>query len=448
MNLDPGYSAARSLEGASNYFGYLRALVQHFGAMPVVISEYGVPSSRGVAHLQAQGWNHGGHSETAQASINARLTREIYESGAAGAGLFSMIDEWFKKNWTVIDFEVPAERNRLWLNALDPEQNYGVIAMRPGRKDSAIVIDGRADDWVGRPTWYGDYRIRPELAPPLRLRTFSVATDEAYLYLKLDVGWIDWSRAHYLIGIDTHSPKAGDAVLPYTRARSPVGLEFVVDLHGQEGSHLLVDHPYNLYRDEPIVGSHPVEAEQIYNRPFRSQPNAAGRYDSVIIVTNRRRTGRDGKVYSRRGVDRSRLLFAKQTENTLADWYADTTTGTIELRIPWGSLNVLDPSSRLVLHGTDNGVVAGVVTDGFRFVVQSYAPEEPARGDRLPRGASPNEFGSIPTYTWPTWDEPHWYPEVKPQFEAMRRTFGAIPNVPADVASSTQRATVKAASAP
>ena len=433
--LDPQYSAARSPDGPSNYYGYLRALVQHFGAMPVLISEYGVPSSRGIAHLQPQGWHHGGHSETEQAEINARLTRDIYASGAAGAGLFSLIDEWFKKNWTVIDFEYPAERNRLWLNPLDAEQNYGVVAMRAGRKDSAIVIDGHGEDWKGRPALYEGRRDQP-LSPALRLQRFSVASDEAYVYLRLDVGAIDWSKANYLIGIDTHARTLGDFLLPYTRTRSPVGLEFVVDLHGPEGSHLLVDHPYNLYRDEPITGSAPLAVEQIYNRPFRSQANAADRYDSTFVITNRRRIGRDGTTYERRGVDRGRLLFARQTDNTLADWYADSLTGVIEVRVPWGMLNVIDPSSRLVLHGSRSGEVAGVKTDGFRFVVESYDPRHPREsGDRMPNGARAGEFGPVPTWSWAEWDEPHWYSELKPQFETMRRTFAAIPNEPARLAS-------------
>src|SRR6266550_2434041 len=105
MVVDPGYLKARSPEGPSNYFGYLRELVEHHGEMPVVISEYGVPSARGNAHVQPQGWNHGGLSEQEQATTDARLTRDIYASGAAGAGLFSLIDEWFKKNWSVIEFE-------------------------------------------------------------------------------------------------------------------------------------------------------------------------------------------------------------------------------------------------------------------------------------------------------------------------------------------------------
>jgi hypothetical protein len=55
MVADPGYAKARSPEGPSAYYGYLRELVEHHGRMPVVISEYGVPSSRGNAHLQPQG---------------------------------------------------------------------------------------------------------------------------------------------------------------------------------------------------------------------------------------------------------------------------------------------------------------------------------------------------------------------------------------------------------
>jgi hypothetical protein len=430
MVYDPGYARARSPEGPSNYFGYLSDLVKHFGDMPVVISEYGVPSSRGNAHLQPQGWHHGGHSEARQAEINARLAREIHAAGAAGAGLFATIDEWFKKNWIVIDFEQPAERKRLWLNPLDAEQNYGVLAMRAGVRDSTIVIDGRVDDWRGRSPWYEGPSGAPSLPAPLRLRAFRVAHDEAYVYLRLDVGAVDWSRGRYLIGIDTHGADLGDTRLPYTGSRSPVGLEFVVDLRGPTNSRVLVDSPYNLYRSAKIRGSSPPATQQIYNRPFRSVANADGRYDTLFVVTNRRRIGRDGAVYPERGYDRNLLLHARQDETTLADWHADTTSGTIEIRIPWGMLHVLDPSSRQVLRGLNGdarrGRPAAVATDGLRFVVESYDPRAPTsgRGERLPRGS----HGVLPPlWTWPTWETPRWYEEVKPLFEAMRETFGKLP---------------------
>ena len=86
---DPIYGGSRSSEGPSNYFGYLSDLHRHHVGIPFVISEYGVPSSRGNAHLQPQGWSHGGHDEIEMAAIDARLTSEIRESGAAGAIVFA-----------------------------------------------------------------------------------------------------------------------------------------------------------------------------------------------------------------------------------------------------------------------------------------------------------------------------------------------------------------------
>ncbi len=430
--VDPGYSRARSPEGPSNYFGYLRELIEHHGDMPVVISEYGVPSSRGIAHVQPQGWNHGGLSEQQQAIVNARLTRDIYASGAAGAGLFALIDEWFKKNWVVADFEFPADRKRLWLNVLDAEEHYGVVAMRPGRKESSITIDGKTADWQGRPVLYGTTGPPPGVASPLQLRSLRVAQDEAFVYLRLDVARIDWTRARYQIGIDTYRPDLGDTRMPNTGALVPVGLEFVVHLGGPDSSQVLVDHPYNLYQPVRIPGSRPPATQYIYNKPLRTVANRAGQWDSLVVVTNRRRIGRDGTIYPAISYNRNRLLHARQSENSLADWFADPTTGVIEVRLPWGMLHLVDPSSRLVLDGNPLlAKVASARTNGFRFVVESYDPASPqSGGDALPRGSGSDRFADIPTWSWQTWESPQWHAETKPLFAAMRRAFASIPEQP------------------
>jgi hypothetical protein len=418
MVLDPIYNRASTSLGPSNYFGYLRELVKHHGDMPVLIAEYGVPSSRGMAHWQPQGWHHGGHDERAQAEIDARLTRDIHASGAAGAVLFATIDEWFKKNWLVIDFEHPAERNRLWLNPLDAEQNYGIVAMRPGLRDSAVTIDGRGDDWRETPPLYqGEASVSRE---PLRLRSLTVRSDEAYVYLRLDVGRIDWKRANYLIGIDTYRPELGDTRFPYTKTSSSVGFEFMLELRGRESSRLLVDSPYNLYR---LLNEY-----RVYNRPFRSRPNADGVYDSLLVTPNRQRIGRNGTLHPAYTYDRGLLRHAQQSETTLADWFTDMDNGTIEVRLPWGLLHVMDPSSHTVLYGdSTSGEVAGQTTDGFRFVVQSFDPRDPGSGgDRLP-----NDDAPIPTWRWRGWETPRWYAELKPVFHTMQRTFAALLQLPA-----------------
>jgi Tfp pilus assembly protein PilF len=429
MVVDPGYLLARSSEGPSNYYGYLRALVTHHGDMPVVISEYGVPSSRGNAHVQPQGWNHGGLSEQQQAVADARLTRDIYASGAAGAGLFALIDEWFKKNWAVIDFEYPPDRKRLWLNPLDPEENYGVVAMRAGRQGSGIMIDGDTADWRDRPALYSTGASAA--ASPLQLRSLRAAYDEAYVYLRLDVGRIDWSRAHYQIGVDTYRRDLGDTRMPNTGTRAPVGLEFVVDLAGPGSSQVLVDHPYNLYRPVTIPGSKPTAVQYLYNAPFRTVANDAGKWDSLVVVTNRRRISRDGKIFPSIGYNRNRLLYARQSDNSIADWYADGARGVIEVRLPWAMLQLVDPSSRSVLFGnTATRKVAGATTDGFRFVVESYDPATRSTGETLPRTLAATKPSDLPTWTWPTWEEPKRHSEVKPLFAAMQKAFGSIPEHP------------------
>ncbi|MGE0353272.1 MAG: hypothetical protein AB7Q69_08525, partial [Gemmatimonadales bacterium] len=175
---DPGYASSVSPEGPSNYFGYLQDLRRHHPGIPLVIAEYGVPSSRGVAHLQPQGWNHGGHDERAMAEIDARLTREIRQSGAAGGILFAWIDEWFKKNWIVIDFEIPAENTRQWHNVMDAEQNYGILGMYAGPRDSTPRLGGYPALWrTGTPVAGGP------VSGPLEPAWLRVRSDESYVSL-------------------------------------------------------------------------------------------------------------------------------------------------------------------------------------------------------------------------------------------------------------------------
>jgi hypothetical protein len=321
-----------------------------------------------------------------------------------------------------VDFELPFDRNRLWLNALDPEQHYGLIATRPGRRDRVITIDGRGDDWRNRRPFAAP-SVPVGLEAPLQVRRLWVDTDAAYLYLRLDVGAIDWTRARYVVGIDTYRRDLGGVKLPRTGARAPVGLEFALDLAGPDGSYLLVDHPYAPTRPVPVQGASPPAVTWIYNPPFQTVANDAGQWDSVTVEIHRRRFARDGRLLPPVTYDRNRLLFGDQRTNSLVDWAADAATGTIEVRIPWGMLHVTDPSSHLVLFGHDRGMPAAVRTDGFRFVVASYDPREPGRGMQWPRVGDP----AGPLFTWRPWDTAEWFEERKPVFGTMQAEFRRLP---------------------
>ncbi|MDB4303157.1 hypothetical protein N9934_00005, partial [Desulfosarcina sp.] len=142
--LQKDYAHAKNKDGQpDNYFAYLNDLKEHNIGMPLIIAEYGMPSSRGNSHYTPLGFNQGGHSEESQASLSVQLTKDIYDTKCGGAIYFEWIDEWFKHNWLVMDFEQPYYNRKLWHNMENPEQNFGIYAYESRSKR----IDGKINDW-------------------------------------------------------------------------------------------------------------------------------------------------------------------------------------------------------------------------------------------------------------------------------------------------------------
>lgn len=436
MALDPAYREGRGPEGPSNYFAYLASLKKALPDLPVVIAEYGVPASIGIAHLEPQGWHHGGHDEEAMARINARLTREIADAGMAGGALFAWIDEWFKKNWIVIDFEIPLDRNRLWLNRMDAEQHYGVVAMEAGLAPEGETFGERQRQWRDVPPLYPS-----EGGPTLR-----ALADEAYLWLTVELEQ-DAGADEVLVGFDTLEPEKGDFEWPGREApSSPVGLEFALRLTPGE-ARLLVDPASNPMRVDtvrqgldaehlrvsgllttPPPGSFTGRLEACYRRPLDTTANTDGRYDSMRVVTNRPRFTRDGVEFAAMGYDRG-LLRPGPPPDGLWEW--DVDSGVIEVRIPWTLLNVTDPSQRRVL--ADRGDVAdpcsgsGHVEFGTRsvddFRLVAAVRTGPAEWQSLPASGS---AADVAAFTWPTWEQPTWKSRRRPAFDEMREVFDRL----------------------
>src|SRR5512140_1954192 len=154
MNTDPAYDGGRDFAGSSRYAGYLAALKAYHGDQPVIVAEFGMSTSRGVAHVHPQGWNHGGVSEQQQGELTARMLRDIYDNKYAGGIVFEFLDEWFKSTWSVAPFESPSDRRRMWFNAESPEESYGILATRPA--GARIVLDGKSSDWQNVPILMSD----------------------------------------------------------------------------------------------------------------------------------------------------------------------------------------------------------------------------------------------------------------------------------------------------
>ena len=130
---------------ADAYAGYLADLRRHFGDLPLLVTELGVPSSLGSAHVGTLGRDQGEHSEQEALATDAALVRLVHDVGLGGALLFSWSDEWFKATWNTQPRQavVDGERRALWHDPLTNEQWFGVLAQDPVRAGWRVLAEQR-----------------------------------------------------------------------------------------------------------------------------------------------------------------------------------------------------------------------------------------------------------------------------------------------------------------
>jgi hypothetical protein len=426
--LDPGYSRATSPEGPSRYYGYLREIVAHHATMPTLVAEYGVPSSRGIAHFDPGGWSHGGHDEQRMAAIDARLTREIRQAGAAGSVVFAWLDEWFKKNWVVIDYEIPPDHTRLWHNVMDAEQNYGILGQYAGDRTTTPHLGGDPARWrklaVLQPGPSGVGR-----AGPLR-----AGADESFVYLAVELppGKFPWGTRGIQLAIDSHLPQTGQHRLPRSEVQSEIGFEFLVDLGGPDQGRLEVtpDYQRHGFLIDPRSGD---DFGRFNRRPVITRDRADGRFDSLFVITNRARFGRDGSFFPARGYDRGRLRHGTEATSTLSDWYLDERSGLLQIRIPWDLLNVTDPSTRTLLFDRKtSGAYETVTAADFHVGVVIYSkgsasgPKVIAAVPVLNRGFW--RAADFVGWRWEGWEKPRWHRRLKPVYDSLRMLWQEVPS--------------------
>ncbi|MCF8218001.1 MAG: hypothetical protein K9I29_00385 [Bacteroidales bacterium] len=389
------YATAHNQDSVNdNYYGYLQDLKSQTKGMPLVIAEYGVPSSRGTSHVTPFGFDQGGHSEAKHAQISTQLTEDIFHTGCAGAVFFEWIDEWFKHNWLVMDFEKPFEDRKLWHNMENPEQNFGIMAMESRQR----TIDGDFSDWNN------DWRTFDDMDVQFH-------ADPGYLYLALESETFDFDKHNLYIAIDTYDKKKGDHRLPFTDKHFERGFEFLLEFYHPDSANILVDEPYSVFTD-------------IYNDSvpvYASKPNENGKFVMQELLTNRGRVSLTNETFDSVVVNRSSLQHGKSNEpqTSNADWYWNEKSGQMEVRLTWHLLNVSDPAKHFVLDdkpGTDK--IEYSKTENFRF--KFFITDKQNKDVReIPE----NDYVR---YLWEGWKMPEWTSRLKPIYDSLQNYFRMV----------------------
>jgi hypothetical protein len=352
------YRDAKAKDGSPDpYAGYLRALRAHHRGMPIMITEFGVPTSLGSAHVGPLGRGQGDHSEREAGEIDATMLRRIREEGYAGGAVFEWADEWFKFTWNTLDLELPPERRALWRNDLTNEEHFGVLAVEPGTR-RRITLDGRDDDWGTGTQTIAESRGT--------VRAVSATHDADGLRLRVRLaGDAAWGGAPIRIGLGVSG--TGNRGLPGTNGADPRADHAVIVGPGDRATLLqaswLDPLPwlYGLKRDYVPFDERAMRTSsgswskprQILNRPL----DVAGVGPQPAEFADRPALGWGTDDPGATGFDARHLVMGRGQ--------------VLELRLPWGLIGYADPSSHQVLRGRRNGTMAAERTGRVSISVQA-----------------------------------------------------------------------------
>jgi tetratricopeptide (TPR) repeat protein len=461
INRDPAYRKLRDAQGENPFLGYLKDLKAHHPGIPLLISAYGLPTSRGVGHFNSPGPNEGGDSEQQQGALLSRFSRSIYDAGAAGGIVFEWLDEWFRQSAVARDLEVPPNHKPLWYNSLDPAEHYGLLAVGPGG-GPAQPTGGDADRWVGIPPLYSKppqplHAWGDRYDPARTLKALYARADEGFLHLRLEVskldndgdGVPDWQQANYVIGIATEPGLAGLAYLPFIASpRFPMGMTYAIRLAGPQDGRIWVASSCNPYQIRAVDGI-PNQTDCTPKLGWKPSVTESGVFEPPIREPNHRRFSRRGEYFPPRRQDLGMLLQGglrpgAADYNPLAEWHADVAANTVDLRLPWGLLGVTDPPALRVFAGWDElGRALFTDTTGFMFVAFSYRPQEVLSSfpimeqrhpvaDSLPSlpGAPSMLAAALRQFRWQRWDSPQYSLRAKESYAILRKGLLELPELP------------------
>ena len=399
MNYQNEYITYKNKDGKiDTYKAYLADLIKQHD-MPVLVAEYGVPASRGMAHLSKMGFNQGMISEQDQGSMDASMLTDIYDEGYAGALIFTWQDEWFKRSWNTMDFDLP-DRRPFWSNPQTSEQEFGLMAFDPGKETSVCYVDGDVAEW----------KSDKPLAIGNNLSIYA-KSDEKYLYLRIDPKDFDFTKDTILIPIDS-IPNQGNSTYSKYNVTFERPSDFVIELNGKENSRVLVDTYYDSFYYLYAKQLKLIETNLGYEK------KNSGIFNPEYLTLNKGLyLPVDKQTVPFSKYETGKLLFGNgnpqsKDYNSLADFIV--VNNNIELRIPWALLNVTDPSTKMIMDDLYKTGIQSIKTNGFYI------------GGILLKEKQVVDSTNMNLYSWPDWDTPSSHERLKPSYFMMQDAFGKI----------------------
>lgn len=324
-------------KGETNtYRAYLCMLTKHH-SMPVVISEFGVSTGRGMAHQDLNTNRNQGHmSEQDQGDALRECYEDIKSSGCAGSCIFSWQDEWFKRTWNTM-YAVDMTRNPYWSDYQTNEQYFGLLSFDPGDKKSVCYVDGDVSEWKDKDIVAdtGDLQL-------------STKYDERFVYFLIEKKNLNFKKDTIYVPMDI-TPKSGSSYCSNFNLKFDRGADFVMKINGRDNSRVMVQERYEVLRSTYSQNLDGFDTYLKDNLPAKDAPGFTN-IDMILEIINP-----DKKMHPKKALDdfdasfeTGKLRYGNanpEAENfdSLADFICNGDY--VEVKIPWQILNFADPST-------------------------------------------------------------------------------------------------------
>lgn len=384
INNETAYESYRDESGIFRYGAYLKEFMQNHTRYPALVAEFGVPTGMANAHTSPDGLNHGGLTEEQQGNDIVRMMKAIKKEGYAGGLIFEWMDEWAKKTWITEPYMIPYERHIYWHNAIDPEQNYGLLAMES--------VEPMQEEYLQKGNGI--------------IQSIGMKHDCSYLYLTISFSKEpDFSKEQILVGLDTYDRNRGEHLYsPKLDLQASSGMEFLIKIDQSRSATLLVQPNYN-----------------VINGKYSSVDSSLGIFEEMKMMINRERITKAGDKITAIYADCSSLSYGKFKNNSYYEWYHEDNA--LYFRIPWSRLNFSDPSSMTVID--DQNTVGPVSRDQLATTTSDGILISTVLLDKNKNKALAVLNAKEP-FTWQLWNKTDYKERLKTSYYIIQDYFADL----------------------
>ena len=324
-------------EGKHNtYRAYLNMLTAHH-TMPVVISEFGVSTGRGMAQRdQNTGRNQGNMSEQEQGQALVDCYEDIMAAGCAGGCVFSWQDEWFKRTWNTM-YAVDLKRTPYWSDYQTNEQYFGLLSFDPGKDTSVCYVDGDVSEWSETDKVAGNDDM-----------SLSMKYDEKFVYFLIYKKNLKFGQDTLYLPIDT-TQKTGSSYCRNYDLLFDRAADFLMVINGKDNSRIQVQERYESLRSTYSQNVSEFDTYIRENQPDVDSPLFVN-IDMILQTATPLIYGDNtaaAETYETGLLTYGNANPKSPDFNSLADFICSGDY--IEVKLPWQILNFADPS-RMEIH--------------------------------------------------------------------------------------------------